>query len=102
MPHTTPDADLLEAAGAGGAAAPQRTHTGPLLIGGEDADYMRGALHVAELLARRDRVNAHVLGVVRPLEFPVPLLVEVDHEALENGRRRQYFDRIRQRLHQAT
>src|SRR5688500_5664899 len=102
MTHTTPDANLVEARGAGGAAPPQRTHTGPLLIAGEDADYTRGALHVAELLARRDHVNAHVLGVVRPLAFPMPLLVEVDHEALENGRRRQHFDRIRQRLHQAT
>jgi nucleotide-binding universal stress UspA family protein len=102
MTHITPDADPLEAGGAVDAAPPQRTHTGLLLIAGEDADYTRGALHVAELLARRDRVNAHVVGVVRPLALPPPLLVEVDHEALENGRRRQHFDRIRQRLHQAT
>ena len=27
---------------------------------------MDGALHVAQLLARRDRVNAHLLTVVRP------------------------------------
>ena len=102
MTQTTLDADRVEASADVDAAAPQRTHTGPLLIAGEDADYTRGALHIAELLARRDRVNAHVLGVVRPLPFPTPLLAKIDHDALENGRRRQHFDRIRQRLHQAT
>jgi nucleotide-binding universal stress UspA family protein len=83
-------------------ATPRRTYTGPLLIAGEDADYTRGALHVAELLARRDRVNAHVIGVVRPLTFPVSLLSDADGEALEEGRRQMHLDRVRQRLHQAT
>jgi nucleotide-binding universal stress UspA family protein len=102
MAQTTVDSDRVEASGEVDATPPQRTHTGPLLIAGEDADYTRGALHVAELLARRDRVNAHVLGVVRPLTFPVSLLSEIDREALEEGRRRTHLDRVRQRLHQAT
>jgi hypothetical protein len=98
----TLDTDRAEAGGAVEAAPPQRTHSGPLLIAGEDNDYTRAALHVAELLARRDRVNAHVLGVVRPLTFPVSLLNEIDREALEEGRRRMHLDRVRQRLHGAT
>jgi nucleotide-binding universal stress UspA family protein len=102
MVQTTLDADRVEANAGVDAPPPQRTHTGPLLIAGEDAEYTRGAMHVAELLARRDRVNAHVLGVVRPLAFPASLLSEIDREALEEGRRRTHLDRVRQRLHQAT
>ncbi|MGQ0713700.1 MAG: universal stress protein [Gemmatimonadaceae bacterium] len=83
-------------------ALPQRTHTGPLLIAGEDADHAIGVFHVAELLARRDRVNAHVLGVLRPLTIPAALLTSVPRDALEEGRRRLYLGSVRQRLHQAT
>jgi nucleotide-binding universal stress UspA family protein len=81
---------------------PQRTLVGPLLIAGQDAEYLRGALRVAELLARRDRVNAHVLGAVPPLGIPQLLLLNVDHEALEDGRQRQFADRLRQRLHRTA
>ena len=63
---------------------------------------MRGALCVAEILARRDRVNAHVLGAVPALALPQLLLVNPDHEALEDGRREQHLDRLRRRLHQVT
>ncbi len=79
-----------------------RTLVGPLLIAGQDAEYMRGALRVAEILARRDRVNAHVLGAVPALALPQLLLLNLDHEALEDGRRRQYLARLRRRLHQTT
>ena len=96
------DSDHLETSAGVDETAPQRTHTGPLLVAGEDADYTRGALHVAELLARRDRVNAHVLGVVRPLTFALSLLGEIDAESLEEGRRQPHLNRVRQRLHQAT
>ena len=102
MAVTGPDADVLEAAAAAADAPAQRTHTGPLLVAGEDSDYVRGVLHVAELLARRDRVNAHVLGVVRPLALPVALVADLDREALEDARRRTHLERLRQRLSQAT
>jgi nucleotide-binding universal stress UspA family protein len=81
---------------------PRRSLVGPLLIAGQDAEYMRGALCVAEILARRDRVNAHVLGAVPPLALPRLLLVNLDHEALEDGRRERHLDRLRRRLHQVT
>jgi nucleotide-binding universal stress UspA family protein len=102
MTHAIPDAELLETTEAAEGAPPQRTHTGPLLVAGEDADHARGVLHIAELLARRDRVNAHVLGVVQPLAFPASLFADLDREALEEGRRRMHLERMRQRLHQAT
>lgn len=102
MTHAIPGAELLEATGTADAAPAQRTHTGPLLVAGEDADYTRGVLQLAEALARRDRVNAHVLGVVRQLAFPASLFADLDREALEEGRRRMHLERVRQRLHQAT
>jgi hypothetical protein len=102
MAQATRDGEREDATASVDAVAPQRTHTGPLLIAGEDAEYTRGALHVAELLARRDRVNVHVLGAVRPLTFPATLLGEADREAMEEGRRLQHLDRIRQRLHQSV
>jgi len=79
-----------------------RSLLGPLLIAGQDAEYMRGALCVAEILARRDHVNAHVLGAVPALALPQLLLVNLEHEALEDGRREQHLDRLRRRLHQVT
>lgn len=79
-----------------------RTHTGPLLVAGEDAEHTRGALQIAELLARRDRINAHVLGVIRPLTLPGNLLSDADREALEDGRRRTHTNLVRQRVHQAA
>jgi hypothetical protein len=63
---------------------------------------MRGALCVAQILARRDRVNAHVRGAVPALALPQLLLVNLDHEALEDGRREQHLDTLRRRLHQVT
>jgi hypothetical protein len=90
--HTTFDTQLLEMLEQTGAEQPQRGHAGPLLIAGEDADYACGALHVAELLARRDRVNAHVLGVVRPLVFPVSVLPDVDRDALDRWREQRTED----------
>src|SRR5678815_724177 len=69
--------------------ATRRALVGPLLIAGEDASRMDGALHVAQLLARRDRVNAHVLTVVRPLALPASLFAAVDQDAWAEVRRQQ-------------
>ncbi|HEU4566039.1 MAG TPA: universal stress protein [Gemmatimonadaceae bacterium] len=84
-----------------GGRAP-RTLDGPLLIAGDDADASYGALTLGELLARRDRVNAHVLGAVRPVRSPVWSTVRVDPEALEAGRRGAFLERLRRRVHQAV
>ena len=61
---------------------------------------MEGALHVAQLLARRDRVNAHVLTVVRPLALPASLFAPGDRDAWEEVRRQQQLAAVRQRLHE--
>jgi hypothetical protein len=45
-----------------------------------------GALRVTHLLARRDRVNAHVLTVVRPLALPASLFAPGDHDAWSSGK----------------
>jgi len=63
---------------------------------------MDGALHVAQLLARRDRVNAHVLTVVRPLALPASLFAAVDQDAWAEVRRQQQLASVRQRLHETV
>lgn len=72
---------------------------GSLLIVGDPNDNACGSLHFAELLARRHRVRAHVLGVVRPVGHPVWEHIGVDAEVLEDARRRQYLGRLRQHVH---
>ena len=81
---------------------PRRGLISPLLVAGEETSSIDGALHVAQLLARRDDVNAHVLTVVRPLTLPASLLADVDREAWEEGRRQRQLALVRQQLHQAV
>lgn len=78
------------------------TMTGPILVVGTDDESVVGALRIAELLARRERVNAHVLGVVQPVGFPVWAVVDVDPEALEEARRGQFLAALRLRVHQTV
>jgi nucleotide-binding universal stress UspA family protein len=59
-------------------------------------------LRLAQLLARRDRVNAHVLTVIRPLALPASLFAAVDQDAWEEARRQQQLASVRQRLHQTV
>jgi nucleotide-binding universal stress UspA family protein len=79
--------------------AARRRLAGPVLIAGRDDVHLEGALRFGELLARRDRLNAHVLGVVRPVSFPVWTFIRVDPEALEAARRLQELNALRQRVH---
>lgn len=72
---------------------------GPVLVLAENSALSSGALHMAELLARRDGVNAHVVGVVRPVEFPVWAFVDIDSAAMEEGRREAFLDAMRVRVH---
>lgn len=81
--------------------AARRALLGPILVAGEEASPLDGALHLAQQLARRDHVNVHVLTVVRPLGLPAPLLAAEDREAWEEGRRQQQLTLLRQRLNQA-
>lgn len=71
----------------------------PVLVLADDSALSSGALHVAELLARRDGVNAHVVGVVRPVEFPVWAFVDVDAGVMEAGRRDAYLEALKRRVH---
>ena len=87
---------------AGAVAAARRTLVGPLLVAAEDASPVEGALRVAQLLARRDRVNAHVVTVVRPLALPASLFASGDHDAWEEFRRQQQLASVRQRLHETV
>lgn len=74
----------------------------PVLVLAEDSELVTGALHLAELLARRDAVNAHVLGVARPVEFPVWAFVDVDASTVEAGRRDMLRNALRRRVHAAV
>jgi nucleotide-binding universal stress UspA family protein len=69
-------------------------------VGVDDTSPAGGALHIADLLARRDRVNAHLLGVIPPMAFPLALVLPVEYESVEETRRQQLLARIRQQLSQ--
>ena len=102
MTHTTLDLDRLAERVATRSAPVRRALTGPLLVAGRDDDVTGGALTIAELLARRDRVNAHVLTLVPPLPFTASLLTDIDAAALEAGRLAEQRARVRQRVHQTV
>lgn len=98
MTHATPDAGILYGE-ATAHAAPSRVLTGSLLIAGRDDDSVCGALRIAELLARRDRVNAHVLALAPALPFTASLLTRVDSTTLEEAKRQEYLARVRHHIH---
>lgn len=101
MADTMFDPELLEDREITNAAPARRAFTGPLLIAGRDDD-ITGALRVAELLARRDRVSAHVVTPVQPLPSTVSLLTGIDTESLNEGRRQEQLARMRQRVSQTV
>ncbi|HEY4131515.1 MAG TPA: universal stress protein [Gemmatimonadaceae bacterium] len=76
--------------------------SGAVLVAGDGGEASNGAIRLGELLARRDRVNVHVLGIMRSLGFPISAFANVDTEALEAGRRAQLLDRLRRRVHQTV
>ena len=81
--------------------ATRRSIDGPLLVAREERHPADGALHLAQVLARRDQVNAHLLAIVRPLAFPPALVAADDLAAIEQGRLQQARDGARQVLHRA-
>lgn len=102
MTQTRPASTRTRRGAAGVALAPSRRLEGPILVAADDGEATGGPLRLAELLARRDRVGVRVLGVVRPVGLPVWLSVDVDAQALEEGRRRLHEERVRARLHQTV
>lgn len=79
-----------------------RTVGGPLLVVGREEDTLSGALRVAELLARRDRVNAHVLSLVQPLSYTASRLASADAAVLEEGNRQRQNIRMRQHVYETV
>lgn len=72
--------------------------TGGLLVAIDDRSESRGVLSVAELLARRERANAHLVGTAALSALPETLTID-EREALREHQRARLRDRTKQRLH---
>lgn len=74
--------------------------TGGLLVVVEGSGDERGVLDVAELLARRDRINAHLIGV----EMPAPDAAPTSEACadIRAAQQRRLLSRTRQVLHGAV
>ena len=81
----------------------RRNLAGPLLIASEDGTSIAGALRVAEALARRDGVHAHVLGFTRRLapaaSRAVARAAGLEVDGLEEYRRQREHARVRRKVH---
>jgi nucleotide-binding universal stress UspA family protein len=102
MTPTTLELRDLRETGRSRRARHDRAIDGPLLVVGADDGAADGALRIAELLARRDGLNAHVLALVPPLPFTASLLAGVDADSLEEGRRQEALARMRLRVHRTV
>ncbi len=82
------------------------TVVGPLLIAAVGDSPLQGALRLAEALARRGRVDAHVLAVVPPLSASLSALASLDSD-LEPGELDEFLRdkarmRTQRRVHQSV
>lgn len=75
--------------------------TGELLVVSEGTGEERGMLSVAELLARRDRINAHLIGVDRSSTDVAALMPEAAAD-LHAAEQRRLLARTREELHRAV
>lgn len=75
--------------------------SGELLVVSEGTGEERGVLSVAELLARRDRINAHLLGVDNASPHTSALTSE-DSADLRAAQERRLLTRTRQLLHRTV
>ena len=84
----------------------RRNLVGPLLIASGEGSPLDGALRLAEALARRDGVNAHVLGFARPLSSPSSYLLsraaDLERHELEACRRQAEHVRLRRQVHETV
>jgi nucleotide-binding universal stress UspA family protein len=75
---------------------------GPLLVATEDQSRLEGSVRLAELIARRHRLNAHVLTVVRPMSRPLSRLVSaaagIEARDLDDCRRKKARAHLRSRV----
>jgi nucleotide-binding universal stress UspA family protein len=81
--------------------AVRHERTEELLVAIEGPHDARGVLSVAELLARRDRINAHLVGVDNPSSRAAALTSE-DRADLREGQQRRLLNRTRQLLHRVV
>jgi nucleotide-binding universal stress UspA family protein len=88
------------------AARVRRNVVGPLLVAGGEGSPLDGALRLAEVLARRDGANAHVLGFARPLSSPSSYLLsraaDLERHELEACRRQAEHVRLRRQVHETV
>jgi nucleotide-binding universal stress UspA family protein len=88
------------------AARLRRNLVGPLLIASGKGGPLDGALRLAAVLARRDGVNAHVLGFARPLSSPSSYLLSraanLEPGELEACRRQAEHARLRRHIHETV
>ena len=84
----------------------RRNRIGPLLIVSEKTSRLGGALRVAEAVARRHGVNAHVVSFSRPLSSPSSYLLsraaDLERQELEACRRQAEHGRLRRQVHEAV
>jgi len=74
--------------------------TNALLVAIEETNDNRGVLSVAELLARRARINAHLIAVAEPKSGAVDRLPREDLEAIHENQLHRLRSRTKRRLHQ--
>jgi nucleotide-binding universal stress UspA family protein len=88
------------------AARVRRNVVGPLLVASGEGSPLDGALRLAEVLARRDGANAHVLGFARPLSSPSSYLLsraaDLERHELEACRRQAEHVRLRRQVHETV
>ena len=86
------------------AGAPRASHGlgGPMLVISVDPTALDGALRIAQLLTRRDRVNAHVFGIVPPYPTHSPVLSSADYQALDKGRRHTQLSALRRHVYRTV
>ena len=80
----------------------RRALAGPLLVAGEELSPLDAPFRVAQLLARRDAIEAHVLAIGRPLSLPASVFGGADREAWQEARKQQQLAAVRQRLHRTV
>jgi nucleotide-binding universal stress UspA family protein len=71
-----------------------------LLVAVRETDRVHGVLHVAELLARRERINAHLVGVAERQKPLHPALAKDERDVIQENERHRLRVRMKRRLHQ--
>jgi nucleotide-binding universal stress UspA family protein len=79
---------------------PSLKDTDAMLVAIRETNGIHGVLNVAELLARRDRINAHLIGVAERRKPANDRLTTAEREAVHENTRRRLRALTKRRLHQ--